>query len=240
MLYAGLGGLVLLVLAQVESGPPARAAARPRPAPPPHWAGAKPYGGELIDWYQAADGRVLVRTDSVGDGAWTPPKLSERAYSTLRHLVDRWLPLLQTVIDDAGLSRGLVMSILFGEGGTDPRAVSPAGAVGLFQLMPAHWGGRTKEQMMDPVTSCAVACGLLRSIRDSRSQITPGAVWELPAIASRYNAGSPDGVRPWTNGDWLGAGRRQDQLSRWGYAAEPGYIDRVVGAYNSLVERGPA
>ena len=196
-------------------------------------------GADLIDWYQSGeDGKIYVRLNDAA--AWTVPVLSEKAAASFRAMVGRWLPQLDELIHASTVAPALALAILYAEGASgNPAAVSSAGAVGLFQIMPFNWGGRTKEQMCDPMISAEVGLAMLKSIRDSRGKLTAGQAWEVPIIASRYNAGSPDGVRPWTNAAWLAKGNTRSQTSRWGVAAQPGYIDRVVAAYNTFLETVP-
>lgn len=51
------------------------------------------------------------------------------------------------------------VAIAMGESGLNDQAVSPAGAIGWFQIMPfnAHWGGGTVSDLYDPVYNTRVA-----------------------------------------------------------------------------------
>ena len=231
VLYGALGTLALLLLPNMGK--------KPARGPSPTYD-KDVLGGDVVDWYQSQeDGKVRTRTDAAVE--WTVPMLSEKAAASFRAMCSRWLPQLETLIHDSTVDPALAMAIIYSEGATgNPSAVSSAGAVGLFQIMPFNWGGRTQAQMSDPMISAQVGLAMLKNIRDSRGKLTPGTAWEVPVIASRYNAGSPDGVHPWDNAAWLAKGRTRSQTSRWGVAAQPGYIDRVVAAYNTFLSQVPS
>lgn len=65
-------------------------------------------------------------------------------------------------------SRQLLDALAFVESSNSPRAVSPAGARGLYQFMPATWGDIMQEpftQAFDPVSSEIAAVRYLEWIR---------------------------------------------------------------------------
>ena len=49
----------------------------------------------------------------------------------------RWRPLLRQIAEEVGMDAALLRAVVDQESGFDPLAVSPAGAAGLMQLMPA-------------------------------------------------------------------------------------------------------
>lgn len=64
--------------------------------------------------------------------------------------------------------RALLDALAFVESSNNPRAVSPAGARGLYQIMPATWGDVMDvpfEQAFDPVSSETAAVRYLEWIR---------------------------------------------------------------------------
>jgi soluble lytic murein transglycosylase-like protein len=66
--------------------------------------------------------------------------------------------------DSFGVPRGLALALAKIESGYDPRAVSPAGAQGLFQLMPATQDARGVRDPFDPVQSARGGLGFLASL----------------------------------------------------------------------------
>lgn len=220
----GAGGV--LVLALLSGSPKNPAAGR--------WRGGLPPLGPLVDFYADPEGRIHVRDET---GVDTVPELPARERDLFRAMVERYEPLLGEMIERRGLEKATAYAILWAEGGgVSPRAVSPAGAVGIYQLMPVHWGTRTREAMFDPVTNADIATGLLVKLRNARTALTPGARWSVVEIASMYNAGAgPSGNRPWSNADWTARSRNPKDLTRWGIVSEPHYIDRAVAASNTYV-----
>nr|WP_284732748.1 lytic transglycosylase domain-containing protein [Larsenimonas rhizosphaerae] len=75
-------------------------------------------------------------------------------------------PLLEKVMQAAtraGLSPELVMAVIQVESRFDARAVSPAGAIGLMQVMP-FWKkiiGKPEDDLFDPQTNLAYGCTIL-------------------------------------------------------------------------------
>jgi membrane-bound lytic murein transglycosylase D len=113
--------------------------------------------------------------------------------STGRALVERWLerrsryrPFVGRALERAGLPRALE-AVVLAESGYHPRAVSPAGAVGLWQLMPdtARAYGLEVEKNGDarknPESASAAAVKHLVMLRDRLES------WEL--VLAAYNAG---------------------------------------------------
>jgi len=136
---------------------------------------------------------------------------------------------IETLIDDAGINARVpseeIEALMWSESGGKQNAVSKAGALGLIQVMPANFPkGTTQAQMLDPRTNLATGTRLYAAGRGDPVQ-----------AASWYNAGGQNG-QPWTNDAWLKAGRNPAQTTRWGYAAEPGYLDTFVAAYNTAVK----
>lgn len=72
-----------------------------------------------------------------------------------------------------GLSEGLIRAVMRAESGGNPRAISPAGAIGLMQIMPATWASLTAQHRLgaDPF--------------DIRANILAGAAY-LRAMLDRY------------------------------------------------------
>lgn len=88
----------------------------------------------------SADGRLVVAEQPMqGLLAFHPDPLRE---GERRPQVDRgdaspWHALLRQVAEEVGIEAALLKAVVQQESGFNPRAVSPAGAAGLMQLMPA-------------------------------------------------------------------------------------------------------
>lgn len=214
-----------------------------KPVPPPQVPPRKPPSGkpstapniegiirgrDLIQYRTESDGLILVAPQGTTDVTWQYPKVTDAKMGEFRTMIDHWKDLVDEMSADFNLPASTCFGVMWAEG-HDPNAVSRVGAVGLFQVMPANFPkGTTPAMMKDPKTNAQAAGRLLRAAR-------AGGAHDLPQIASYYNAGGyPDGS-PWTNEAWLKAGRKPEQTSHWGYACEPGYIDRVVAASNTYI-----
>jgi hypothetical protein len=65
-------------------------------------------------------------------------------------------PLIDDVAKRRGVDKALVHAVIAAESGYDPRAVSPKGAIGLMQVMPAtaeDYGIASTEALFDPETN---------------------------------------------------------------------------------------
>ncbi len=98
---------------------------------------------------------------------------------------------------EAGLDPALVAAVVATESGFDPKAVSPAGALGLTQLMPATAAGLGVADPFDPAQNLRAGCGYLaeqlRSSATSTSRSPPTAPG--PAT-SRATGASRRSTRP--------------------------------------------
>jgi soluble lytic murein transglycosylase-like protein len=66
------------------------------------------------------------------------------------------VPLIDDIAKRRGVDKALVHAVIAAESGYDPRAVSPKGAIGLMQLMPAtaeDYGIASAEDLFDPETN---------------------------------------------------------------------------------------
>lgn len=93
---------------------------------------------------------------------------------------------------------GLLDRIARVESRGDPRAVSPAGARGIYQLMP----GTARELGVDPMDPVAARKGAERYLRQMHREFGD---WRLAAMA--YHAG-PGNLRRWLRGERSGVGPR--------------------------------
>lgn len=215
--WLGLGAIA--VLAAASSSPPTK--------PPPRGR-AKGEGrdGDLISYFVDPSGTIITRTQA-DDVQWGTPTLQAKVHGDFRAMVERW----KELVDEAGLDfrvpTAQIFGVMWAESKGDPRAKSPAGALGLMQVMPFHFpDGTPEERMLEPRANLRKGVQLLASSRSGAR--------DLVQMASFYNAGGPKGG-PYTNESWLAAGRNPALTSRWGYPSESGYIDRVVAANNTFL-----
>lgn len=93
-----------------------------------------------------------------------------------------------------GVDAGLLAAVARQESGFDPRAVSPAGAQGLMQLMPATARGLGVSDSFDPAQAVDGAARLLRDLtqRFGSTELALAAYNAGPGAVIRY-----DGVPPY-------------------------------------------
>jgi len=198
---------------------PPKTPGKPSPKPPKE--------GDLISYYiDAGTGMIVVKTGESPDVAWGSPLLKPEKFPLFQEMTNHW----QTLVDDASLEYRVpskdIFAIMWSESNGNPNVTSKAGAKGLMQVMPFHFPtGTTEAQMLDPRNNIRTGARILASRRAGGSR-------DLIQVASLYNAGGNADGTPFTNE------QRPKIATRWGYAAEPGYIDSVVAAYNTAVKLG--
>jgi hypothetical protein len=77
-----------------------------------------------------------------------------------------WLDMINQAADDAQAPWQVLAAIMAIESGGNPNAVSPAGAVGLMQLMPVYWDSLSHDygdNIWDPYTNIRTAAHILAS-----------------------------------------------------------------------------
>jgi Transglycosylase SLT domain/Domain of unknown function (DUF4124) len=124
------------------------------------------------------------------------------------------------LIDDAaranGLEPALIRAVLMAESGGDPRAVSPRGARGLMQLMPATARQYGVGNSFDPEQNIRAGSQYLRDLTDHYRN-------DLELVLAAYNAGPA-------------------AVDQHGGAIPPiketlAYVPRVLQLYHSLLDR---
>ena len=187
-----------------------------------------PGDNDVITYVIDTDGSIYTRTQA-SDVDWGRPKLADNVLGQFRGMLEHWGPLIDEAGTDFRLPSSDIAGIMWAESNGNPSLTSKAGAVGLMQVMPIHFAESEKPRMFDPRTNIRKGAELLARAR--------AGFRDLVQMASAYNAGGPTGPAngPWTNEAWLAAQRNPALTSRWGYAAEPGYIDRVVAANNTYI-----
>ncbi|MDR7542845.1 MAG: lytic transglycosylase domain-containing protein [Armatimonadota bacterium] len=125
----------------------------------------------------------------------------------------------------AGIDPLLLLALVREESRYDPAVISPAGAVGLAQLLPqtaqALSGelGRTRERLKEPATNLTLGARYLRLQLDRFDG-------DLRLALAAYNAG-PGAARR-----WVGLDPDPDHfVERIPFAETRAYVQRVLGAY---------
>ncbi len=102
--------------------------------------------------------------------------------------VRRFAPIVARAARVHGVDEALVHAVIFAESSYDPRAVSPAGATGLMQLMPATAAQYGVRDLFDPAQNVS---GGVRLLRDLLAQFDGNVELALAA----YNAGANAVIR---------------------------------------------
>ena len=145
---------------------------------------ASPRGVRLVlangGWI-AVPAEAVARVESRTAGAEEPRRVrtpgTKAAADTLAEQIDR-------VADDAGLPRDLLRAVVWAESGFRQEAVSPKGAVGLMQLMPAT----AAELGVDPARPSENLEGGTRYLRQLLERFDGNPDQLVRALAA-YNAG---------------------------------------------------
>lgn len=124
---------------------------------------------------------------------------------------EKWRPQVSEAAKAEGVPEGLAMAVLSAESSGRPDAVSPAGAVGLFQLMP----GTAGDLGVDPA---AADQNIRGGVRYLGQQLKAFGSDPRAALVA-YNWG-PENARK-----WLAAGADPEKLP----AETRAYVDKVLG-----------
>lgn len=182
-----------------------------------------------IRWHTDGIGRVVVDGDALGE----PTTLPASYQALFDRVAARWGALAKAQAARTGNPESWEIAILFVESSGNERAVSPAGAVGLYQLMPEWWAGHSEEQMMHADINARLGSNLIASLRAKNS--------ELPIVASIYNCGGhADGTpkRP-TDESLYPWGLCENTLTtETGAKTRSHYIALVSAANNYAIEHG--
>lgn len=162
-----------------------------------------PHRGDVVKiskvWETPTSIRRVVGTEPAATGAAAAPALDAGAArpsairSSVSSAVARFEPLFAAATAEHGLPPGLLAAVAQAESGGDARAVSPAGARGLMQIMP----GTARDLGVDPMDPAQAVDGAARLLA-RHLQKYDGSV---PLALAAYNAGPGnvdryDGVPP--------------------------------------------
>ena len=185
-------------------------------APPVYVSPPQPAAGPggPVTWRTLPDGAIEVLEEGV-----IMPR-SAAHVTRLQNTIAKWRALAAEQSDRTSVPASWILAIIDVESAGNPVVESPAGAVGLMQIMPSWWKGHTKAEMQTAPVNATIGVDLLRAIATSS-----GVLGELPKVASVYNCGSNDATNT----------PRARPGTRWGMCAEGWYIDDVVRANNWIV-----
>jgi soluble lytic murein transglycosylase-like protein len=141
--------------------------------------------------YYVEDGQVVITNVASRPDVRTVPGFEEQVARALGSdlPVTPWDRTIDVVARRYGLSPDLIKAVAMVESGFDPRAVSPKGAIGLMQLMPATAAEYGVEDPYDPDQSLDGGARVLRDLLDAFDG-------DLTLALAGYNAG-PGAVRRW-------------------------------------------
>ncbi len=154
-------------------------------------------------------------------------------------LWQRWLPYqlypteyfdeIETAAAEAGIDPFLALAVAKVESNFRADAVSPAGAVGVMQLMPetAEWlaaqegGDFSEDLLLDPEYNIRQGCRYLRELLEYWQ-------WDVCLAVASYNAGQ-NRVAAWLDeGVWDGTAANAAQIP---YAETRDYVGRILQVY---------
>jgi soluble lytic murein transglycosylase-like protein len=139
-------------------------------------------GSAYVQWETDKTGRIWLASYSSAPAVAIATSAEAAKLATMRL---KWSRLVNTWADFHAVPRSWVWGLMLAESGGNPLAVSPAGALGLMQIMPMHSKGRN---LLDPATNLEIACGLI-------AQLSRGG-FDLLEVSSQYNAGPAKGGGP--------------------------------------------
>ncbi len=98
---------------------------------------------------------------------------------------DEWQPVIAEAAQRFDISPSWIRAVMLAESGGEPSAVSPKGAIGLMQIMPATWAEwRSRlglgDDPFDPRDNILAGAAFLRQMRDR---------FGYPGLFAAYNAG---------------------------------------------------
>ncbi len=167
--------------------------------------------------YYVEDGRVVITNTPSRPDVRPVPGFEERVTRAMRGELPAtpWDRTISIVARRNGLSPDLVKAVAVVESGLDPEAVSPKGAIGLMQLMPATARRYGVSDARDPDQNLAAGARHLRDLIDEFDG-------DLKLALAAYNAGA-------------GAVRRYGGVPA--YRETRTYVDRVTSRLDGRASR---
>ena len=139
--------------------------------------------------YYVEDGQVVITNVASRADARTVPGFEDRVVEVRRGEmpVTPWARTIEVVAQRHGLSPDLIKAVAIVESALRPDAVSPKGAMGLMQLMPATAAQYGVTDPFDPDQSLSAGAALIRDLLDQFGG-------DVTLALAAYNAG-PGAVR---------------------------------------------
>jgi len=146
-------------------------------------AGPAVQAGELF--YYVDDGRVVITNTPSRADIRTVPGFSGRVMAAMKSdlPVTRFDPTIRILASRYDLDPDLIKAVAYAESAFKPDAVSPKGAVGLMQLMPATAAMYGVTNLTDPDQNLKAGAQHLRTLMDEFNG-------DLTLVLAAYNAGS--------------------------------------------------
>jgi soluble lytic murein transglycosylase-like protein len=145
-------------------------------------------------FYEAASGRVVVTNTPSSEARPLPGfKAPVRHGSAGRLPATIYDPFIHALAEETGVAPTLIKAVAFVESNLDPHAVSPKGAQGLMQLMPATAAVYGVEDAFDPLQNLrAGALHLRAQLEAFGGDVTLAlAAYNAGAEAVRRHGGVP-------------------------------------------------
>lgn len=121
------------------------------------------------------------RSVVIQPGERPPASSAAEASGTATSRVMALLPIIADAAQAAEVDSALLMAVIDVESGGNPRAMSPKGATGLMQLMPATGARQGASDLLDPRQNIAVGARYLKALMRQFG--------DLPLALAAYNAG---------------------------------------------------
>lgn len=167
-----------------------------------------------------SDGRIQV-DGNVPTKKWTPR-------------VDDWRDLIELSASRYGVPTAVVAAIMSLESGGNPSVDSPAGAMGLMQLMPSTYNmllGRPQGTLVDHAEAKVPAVNIDLGVKLLGMHLSKYK-GNFVSAAVAYNAGSPKCGQCKC---WDKKGCAEDP---WGIRTDCGYVGYAIAAFNAALDHG--
>jgi hypothetical protein len=140
--------------------------------------------------------------------------------------VDKWRSLITQASSKQGVPEAWIAGVMLQESGGQQSALSPAGAIGLMQVMistpPQMYGEHpSREQLYEPSYNVQMGARIIRTLADKQK-------WNPVNVLSIYNSG---GTREYT-GRWCA------HADMWGLDTNCDYVPQCVRGINAAIDHG--